>query len=135
MATVGNEELARASEELSSFQSFMAPAPTTTPTTMASSQSPTEMPVDGSKNKDNCGYPRSNDELKSVVKALGRLVLRQEDSLAVMQLDCQFVIFTKNKSQSAEQMLDWSVTSQLVAVAGTTGRTRKRRSPRVCPSL
>ena len=168
MVTVGNEELARASEELSSFQSFMSPRPTATPTTAASTpatsttkrgsnnedkeaenqdrakwhrgqgkgaqQRPkgrTENKQDQNKSwwdKDSRGYSKSNDELKSVVKALGRLVLRQEDSLAVMHLDCQFVIFMRNKSQAAGTMPDWSVTSQLLTV-GSHWKDRKEREP------
>ena len=33
-----------------------------------------------------------------------------------MQLDCQFVIFMKNKGKQESDGLDWSVTPQLVAV-------------------
>ncbi|CAE7557571.1 unnamed protein product, partial [Symbiodinium pilosum] len=49
MTTVGAEELQRAAEELSSFQSFMAPS-LDTPTTAASSQPP-EMPVDSTSKR------------------------------------------------------------------------------------
>ena len=169
MATVGNEELQRASEELSSFQSFMAPS-LDTPTTATSSQAP-EMPVDSTakrggnedtdrdndrakwrrgqgkgtnpkrkgkqeyrqdqktwwENKDNRGYSK-NEDLKSVVKALGKLVLRQEDSLSVIQLDCQFVIFMKNHkpASTTDTIPDWTVTSQLLAV-GNHWRSQKER--------
>ena len=69
------------------------------------------------------GYSKSNEDLKNVVKALGRSVLRQEDSLSVMQLDCQFIIFMKNKPDS-DQVANWSVTTQLSAV-GNHWRERK----------
>ena len=52
---------------------------------------------DRSDKHDNKIYSK-HDDLKQAVKALGRLVLRQEDSLAVMQLDCQFIIFMKNSA-------------------------------------
>ena len=176
MATVGNEELARAAEELDSFKSFMTPSPAATPTTLTGSQPFQEMTVDqtakrGGENddmdkeaqerakwhrglgkgyqkskgrpnqnprqeqkswweaKDQRGYSKNSEaELKSVVKALGRLVLRQEDSLSVMHLDSQYVIFMKNKSSGVESMQDWSVTAQLLSV-GSHWKDRKEREP------
>ena len=52
--------------------------------------------------RDNRGYNRHSD-LKSVVKVLGKLGLRQEDSLSVIQLDCQFVIFMKITGRQQQQ--------------------------------
>ena len=176
MTTVGAEELQRAAEELSSFQSFMAPS-LDTPTTAASSQPP-EMPVDSTSKRttseddgadtrakwhrgqgkgtqqtqpkpkggtaqqqeqknwwgrrDNRGYNKDSD-LKSVVKALGRLVLRQEDSLSVIQLDCQFVIFMKNHKPATpattDALPDWTVTAQLLSV-GNHWKSQKERDPK-----
>ena len=81
--------------------------------------------------KDHKGYAKSNDDLKQVVKALGRSVLRQEDSLSVMQLDCQFIIFMRNPVQTADssQTPDWSVTKQLLSV-GNHWRDRKAKDPK-----
>ena len=165
----GNEELARAAEELNSFESFMKPTQATPATTTAPSQASTDMAVDQSskregdavtgteenrakwqrgqgkgtqrpkgkqsqqqswwdKDRDQRGYNKSNEDLKNVVKALGRLVLRQEDSLSVMQLDCQFVIFMKNKADT-DQSANWSITSQLLSV-GNHWRDRKAQSPK-----
>ena len=176
MTTVGAEELQRAAEELSSFQSFMAPS-LDTPTTAPSSQTQ-DMPMDMSKRatseddggdarakwhrgqgkgtqpaqpkpkggpsqqqdqknwwegrRDNRGYNRDND-LTGVVKALGKLVLRQEDSLSVIQLDCQFVKFMKNykptTTAATDNQPDWTVTSQLLSV-GNHWKTRKERDPK-----
>ena len=96
MATFGNEELARASEELSSFASFMAPSLPTPASTPAPSQASTEMPVDQSSKRGTRARVRMWTGPSGVVarerepgpreefRALGRLVLRQEDSLAVM---------------------------------------------------
>ena len=80
------------------------------------------------KDRDQRGYNKSNEDLKNVVKALGRLVLRQEDSLSVTQLDCQFVIFMKNKAE-ADQSANWSITGQLLSV-GNHWRDRKAQSPK-----
>ena len=55
-------------------------------------------------------------------------MLRQEDSLSVMQLDCQFVIFMKNKADT-DQSANWSITSQLLSV-GNHRRDRKAQSPK-----
>ena len=81
--------------------------------------------------KDHKGYAKSNDDLKQVVKALGCLVLRQEDSLSVIQLDCQFIIFMRNPVQSTDssQTPDWSVTKQLLSV-GKHWRDRKAKDPK-----
>ncbi|CAE7734477.1 unnamed protein product [Symbiodinium pilosum] len=176
MATVGNDELQRAAEELSSFASFMTPLATPTQTT-APSLASTEMPVDQSSKRDGEDEPgpeesrakwhrgqgkgaqqnqrakgrpqqqswwekeksdkydnKSNskhDDLKQAVKALGRLVLRQEDSLAVMQLDCQFIIFMKNTASesSSKQIPDWIVTKQMLTV-GNHWRDRKAKDPK-----
>ena len=80
------------------------------------------------KDRDQRGYSKSNEDLKNVVKALGRLVLRQEDSLLVTQLDCQFVIFMKNKPDS-DQAVNWSITNQLLS-AGNHWRERKAQDPK-----
>ena len=78
------------------------------------------------KEKDK-GY-KANDrgqDLRSVVKALGRLVLRQEDSLSVMQLDCQFIIFTRNPAKG-----HWHGRPK----KGNTGRKHRSRCPSRTPS-
>ena len=80
------------------------------------------------KDRDQRGYNKSNEDLKNVVKALGRLVLRQEDSLSVTQLDCQFIIFMKNKPDS-DRVANWSITTQLLAV-GNHWRERKAQDPK-----
>ena len=61
-----------------------------------------------------------------IVKALGRRVLRQEDTLAVTQLDCQLVIFMKIKSQQSDQGMDWSVTSSLLATRNHWRETKEK---------
>ncbi|CAE7293723.1 unnamed protein product, partial [Symbiodinium pilosum] len=80
------------------------------------------------KDRGQRGYSKSNEDLKNVVKALGRLVLRQEDSLSVMQLDCQFVIFMKNKPDT-DQAVNWSITNQLLSV-GNHWWERKAQGPK-----
>ena len=58
-----------------------------------SSQNPRQEQKSWWEAKDQCGYSKNSEaELKSVVKALGRLVLCQEDSLSVMHLGSQCVI-------------------------------------------
>ena len=169
MATIGQEELTRASEELASFQSFMAPAASATPApSQASTEVPVEMPVDMTSKRSGAdhdsqnqaakwhksqgkGYNKpkgSNDrqkswwekdknqrshdqdsDLRGVVKALGRLVLRQEDSLAVMQLDCQFINFMRSPAKSQEDNApEWSATPQLYSV-GCHWRDQKAKNP------
>ena len=172
MATVGLEELARASEELNSFESFVAPprdaindsgskpsihgdaggpkrqtwwrgdgdgrcemVPGSRQGNPADSEGEAQnqswWDKDKSDRTDNRGYSKSNDDLKQAVKALGRLVLRQEDSLAVTQLDCQFIILMKNAPQQAnpENLPDWTVTKQLFQV-GSYWRDRKAKDPK-----
>eukprot|EP00439_Symbiodinium_sp_Y106_P069805 s2359_g12.t1 len=65
------------------------------------------------------GKPRSKDEeiaaLRELVKALARLALRMEDSLAITMLDSEFVIFL----QTSVTENPWSITDSLFKVASS----------------
>ena len=52
--------------------------------------------------KDNRDYNKWNEELKIVVKALGRLVLHQEDSMSVLRVDTEMVAFMKNRGPNID---------------------------------
>ena len=66
--------------------------------------------------KDNKDYNKSNEELKIVVKALGRLVLHQEDSMSVLRVDTEMVAFMKNRGPKVVPAQDWSMTNNLLTV-------------------
>ena len=67
-------------------------------------------------------------------RARVRYKVLQEDSLAVMQLDCQMVIFMKNKSQQEDQGMDWSVTSQFLTVGNHWRETKEKKSEELGPA-
>ena len=83
--------------------------------------------VVGQKGNDR-SYSRNQEDLRSVVKALGRLVMRQEDSLSVLSLDMELVVFMRNRDPKLSPDQDLSVTQQLLTV-GNHWRQVKEKDP------
>ena len=76
----------------------------------------------------NQGSSHSSDDLKNIVRAMGRLLIRQEDSLSILQQDTQLIVFLKNREQSKPASEDWSIVQALFLV-GKHWREQKEKSP------
>ena len=76
----------------------------------------------------NHGSSHSSDDLKNIVRAMGRLLIRQEDSLSILQQDTQLVVFLKNREQGKPASEDWSIVQALFLV-GKRWREQKEKSP------
>ena len=76
----------------------------------------------------NQGSSHSSDDLKNIVRAMGRLLIRQEDSISILQQDTQLIVFLKNREQGKLASEDWSIVQPLYLV-GKHWREQKEKSP------
>ena len=81
----------------------------------------------------NQGSSRSSENLKNLVRAMGRLLIRQEDSLSILQQDTQLMLFLKNRDPAKQASEDWSIVQALFlvgqALAGAEGENPQPSYP------
>ena len=59
---------------------------------------------------------------------MGRLLIRQEDSISILQQDTQLIVFLKNRDPAKPATEDWSIVQSLFLV-GKHWREQKEKSP------
>ena len=132
-------ELVRATQELNAFAGFIPAIPST-----AGSEASTTVPKTdtahhaggqhteaqgGPERSSSCTNPaHSSDDLKNIVRAMGRHLIRQEDSISILQQDTQLIVFLKNREQGKPASEDWSIVQALFLV-GKHWREQKEKSP------
>ena len=67
-------------------------------------------------NARNQSSSHSSDDLKNLVRAMGRLLIRREDSISILQQDTQLIVFLKNRDPAKPATEDWSIVQSLFLV-------------------